>query len=258
MATAIEKARTNAGRAPAAPSRASLAQLSRVATWTRRQEDSLLIAFEDGKTGQALADAVGDGRSVTDCEAKLKKLMPPLHLAYPWDKSNPRNHTAKIRALLPAEEQNLSKKELKKLWTKESASFRKEAIKHVVNVALPDGWNNAGSSLDILVLMALPPKAFRMKPKLKMRLSNHFKRHSEGILPKFMNARKNRAAREDMLAGEPHQKPYASLNPDGTRLDANCYREMRTKASCLVAISLGANPSTEMPCVHDVAEIKTM
>jgi len=256
MATAIEKARTNAARAPAAPSRASLAQLSRVANWTRGQEDRLLIAFEDGLTGRALADAVGDGRTVTDCERKLKEMTPPLLLVYAWDPNNPRQHTEKIRALLPAEEQNLSKKELTKRWKAvTSRSVRQDAIQRVVNVGLPSGWNAPKTMLDILVKMALPPGFLNLKPKPRLRLTEPFKARSKSVRKQLFGVRQNRAAREAMLSGEPMRSPYASLNPDGTRLDRNCYDEMRTKSCCLVAIGMGANEETEMPTGDDLPEI---
>jgi len=255
--SAIENARARAASgAPAPPSARTLAQQSRAAAWTRRQEDDLLVAFEDGKTEQALADAVGGGRSVQECERKLERLTPSVkQLAYDWDPKKPRKHTAKIRASLPAAEQNLSKAALTKLWKPESAEFRQDAIERVVNVGLGSAWNNPKTMLDILVEMGLPPGAFRMTPKPPKRLTKPFKKHSEIIRSVIQGVRLNRAAREAMLAGEPLQSPYALLNDDGSRLDQACYGEMRTKGCLLVAISLGANEETEMPTIDDLTEI---
>ena len=112
MATAIEKARANAARGAPAPSNISIAARTKAADWKRDEEDRLLLAFQEGKTGQALADAMGGGRNQGECERKLKKLMPTEKttlLAYGWDEKTPRKHTEKIRKLLLAEEQNLSK-----------------------------------------------------------------------------------------------------------------------------------------------------
>ena len=57
------------------------------------------------------------------------------------------------------------------------------------------------------------------------------------------------------MAGEPLRSPYAYLNDDGTRRDGACYNEMRAKGSVLVALSLGADPKTEMPSEPDFSEI---
>ena len=251
----IAQARARAASSgPAAPSARSLANLSRAADWKRDEEDRLLLGFEDGKTEQALADAVGGGRTVKECEAKLKKLTPPLQLAYAWDPSKPRQHTEKIRAQLPKDDQNLSEAALRKLWAEVHWKKREDAVKRIVNV-LHSGWNNLSSMLDILVKMALPPRFLDLKPKPRLRLTDVFKKHSEAVFNKFLNVQRNRAARELMLAGEPLRSPYAYLNDDEERQDGACYKEMRAKSCCLVAISLGADMETEMPANVDFPEL---
>ena len=245
-----------ASSGPAAPSRASLSARSKAANWKRPEENALLVAFEDGKTDQALADAVGGGRSVQDCERKLKELtLPTTLLVFDWDKQKPRKHTEKIRASLPQADRNPSKEDLTKLWTLESPAFRQDCIERVVNVGLGQGWNGPKSSLEILVLTGLPPSAFRMTPKPPKRLTKAFKKRMEIVKNLILSVQRNRAAREAMLAGEPLQSPYAWLNPDGTRMDWATYSEMRTKSCLLVCISLGAKEESEMPTGPDLPEI---
>jgi hypothetical protein len=256
---AIAQARDRAASsAPAPPSRASLANLSRAADWTRNDEDRLLLALEDGKTGQELADAVGGGRTVKECEAKLEKLKPLQQLAYPWDPSDPRKHTEKIRAQLPAAEQNLSATVLQGLWASENDKTCVDAVKRVLNLNLGERWDKKPQCMEKLVAMGLPPSAFAKRPGFRrppLRLSETFKRHSESLKTLMHNVTVNRAARAEMLAGAPRRSPYALLNDDGTRKDQSCYAEMRSKACCLVALSMGANPNMEMPTAFDFVEI---
>ena len=244
-----------ASSGPAAPSARSLVNLSRAADWTRQEVDNLLIGFEDGKTGQELADAVGGGRSREECEKKLKRLMPPPQLAYDWDEHKPRKHTEKIRAELPAAEQNLSAPKLRSLWLAEREEFCVDAVKRVVNINLGELASAKKECVRKLVLMGLPPSAFRTNPKPKLRSTDPFRRRSRIVQTNMISVASNRAAREAMLAGDPLQSPYALLNPDGTRQDKACYEEMRKKGACLVAIGMGANEETEMPTGADLPEI---
>ena len=259
--TVIAQARARAASSGrAAPSRASLAPRSKAAAWLPGEQDKLLVAFEDGKTGQELADAVGGGRTAAECARRLKELTPPSArlLAYDWDPKKPRKHTAKIRASLPAAEQNLSKAALTKLWKPESREVRIDAVKRILNVNLGELWVRDENTLNILVETGLPPAAFAKRPgfhRPPLRQTEPFKRHSDGTRGLMRGVQSNRRAREAMLSGKPLRSPYAWVNDDGTRMDQACYNEMYTKGCLLAAIALGANEETEMPRKEDKPEI---
>jgi len=252
---------------PAAPSVATLARFDRQARaaatrarndpWTRVQDAKLLKAWREGKTDQALADAVGGGRTAEACQKRLHGtggLVPKrLYIAYEWNPADPQKHSAVFRAALPVSLQNMRAPQLEQLWLQESKATCTKAVKSVVNCGLPPNWCTVPNCARILGQMGLHPDFLKQKPRL--RLTEKFSKEKTLFFALAGTTRKHRDTCLRLLAAETKVN-LADLNDDEfEKKDKRAYDLLRRLAACGDALADGANAETQMPTKDEIPEI---
>ena len=246
---------------PAQPSAAALARSERARKaqaasqhpWTAVEDAKLLLAYTQGKTGQALADAVGT-RDAAECQKRLAKLVPkrPL-LAYEWDPANPLKHSAVFRAKLTEVQRNMRAPQLEKLWKEESLATCVKAVKCAVNCGLDEGWNTVPNCAEILSKAGLHPDFLKQKPK--PRLTAAFSKKKKEIYGAAEAMRRHRDHCQKLLAAE-KKVNLADLNDDEfEKKNKRVYEFLKSKAACGDAISDGACEETQMPTQDEITEI---
>ena len=250
---------------PAQPSAAALARsAARKKTWTRRndpwtriQDAKLLKAWHQDKTGQELADAVGDGRTEDECEDRLhgkSGLVPKRRfLAYAWDPTDPLKHSAAFRAALPVSLQNMQAPQIKELWLEESQSTCILGVQCVVNCGLERGWNSKSNCAEILGEMRLHPDFLEQRPK--PRLTKAFSDRSQILFSMAEATQRHRQHCMKLLSGD-NKLLLADLN-DGNfeKKDRKAYDKLKWKAACGDVIGDGADVETQMPKWAETPEI---
>ena len=232
--------------------------------WTRVQDAKLLNAWHGDKTGQALADAVGDGRSASECTERLEKLVPkPVtrqsRLAYAWDPANPQKHAAVFRAALTEEERNTSEQQLKKLWMEQSNATCEQATKCVLNCLGAD-WN---ASRDImaekLAKMGLHP-AFLSRFGSRgrgppPRLTTSFSKKKQTLFATADAMKRHREHCMLVLSGG-KKVNLADLNDDDfEKKDKRAYDRLRSRAAFADVLADDADVETQMPTRAEIPEI---
>ena len=225
--------------------------------WTRVQDAKLLKAWREDKTDQALADAVGCGRSAEECQDRLHGkggLVPKrLFIAYEWNASKPREHSEVFRAALTEKQRKMSAPQLEKLWKEESLETCLKAVKSVVNCGLDAGWTSKPKCAEILGLMGLHPDF--LQQRLKRRLTEGFTDRKKALFGTADATRRHRDHCLKTLASE-KQVSLEDLNDDDfEKRDQRAYNHLRSKACCADAISDGANEETQMPTWPETSEI---
>ena len=253
---------------PAQPSAATLARSAKAhksaATrarndpWTRVQDSKLLKAYIQNKTGQALADAVGGGRTPDECTERLHSksggLVPKrLFLVYEWNPAEPHKHSAVFRAKLTEEQRNMQASQLEKLWLHKSRATCQKAVECVINCGLEAGWNTRPKCAEILSKMGLHPDFLKQNPR--QRLTSSFSRKKTESLALATATRTHREHCLKLLAGE-EQVSLDDLNDDDfEKKDQRAYRNLRWKAACVDALADDADAATQMPTQGEIPEI---
>ena len=253
---------------PAQPSAATLARSAKAhksaATrarndpWTRVQDSKLLKAYIQNKTGQALADAVGGGRTPDECTERLHSksggLVPKrLFLVYEWNPAEPHKHSAVFRAKLTEEQRNMQAPQLEQLWLQESKATCEKAVGCVINCGLDAGWNTVPNCAEILSKMGLHPDF--LQQRLKRRLTKTFTDRRKALLGAAEATRTHRETCMKRLAAETKVN-LADLNDDDfQRRDKRAYDHLRRLAACADALADDADAETQMPTGAEVPEI---
>lgn len=225
--------------------------------WTRVQDAKLLKAWHQDKTGQELADAVGDGRSPDECTERLHGrhgLVPKRRfVAYKWDPNEPFKHSAVFRAALTEEQRNMPEPQLKKLWMEQNKPTCNKAIKSVFNCGLGLHWDTIPNCAGILSNAGLHPAFLEQRPKL--RLTTAFSRRRTELLSLASHTQRHRQHCVKLVAGEIKVSLEALNDDEFEKKNKRVYNLLRWKASCGDAIGDGADVETQMPGEREIPQI---
>jgi len=230
----------------------------------------LYAKTRDAKTfGEVLSKALKGSKTAAQCNAKfrtMKSAQPQYYYAFPYDKTNPKKHSAELIAALPEELQTLEKDEIKRLWQEKVAKkgyeagveYLQDARDRVFNCNFGKNSSNIPEIIELLADAGLPPPFLDLKPKPPKRTSKAFRDVFERLRLLAMNEKTHRAAALNLLTGEATPCTWGFLEPGQKRSDAALQDEMSKKACVLVALSEGANPLTQLPKQPEMPDIRNM